>query len=290
MIGLATAVITVAIVLFVLAGVAMFFDMAMGDGERLVLEREAETRRWSPPFISGQDLLDWARSRATGIVRDVVKHEASAETTAEITNRLNRGATDAMLPGARPREVSRSIPCPQAGQGVIGVSPPEAIQLATYLRQSLSSSQLKTLRDEAQRNAKLLAEGPGRSVTDAPCSLQGDDCVCLAYSDRPMECRPLHAAIMAEQLDLNPLTGASASSPPAAHIETISQGIREGLSRGLESAGLDGGTYELHSALVAALDDPEAAEHWAAAEDVFGACNVIGTKQGLGPHLHLEST
>ena len=202
----------------------------------------------------------------------------------------NRGATDAMLPGARLREASWPVPCPQAGQGVIGVSPPEAIQLATYLRRSLSSSQLKTFRDEAQRNAEILAEGPGRSITDAPCSLQGDDCVCLAYSDRPMECRPLHAAIIAEKLDLNPLTGASESSPSATHIETINQGIREGLARGLDGAGLDGGTYELHSALVAALDDPDAAEHWAAAEDVFGGCRLIGTKQGSGPHLHLDSS
>jgi len=291
MIGLVAAVIAIALVIFVLVGIAMFFDVAMGRGERVVAERETESRRWSPPFIRGRELSGWAQSLATGIVGDVVEREAPADAPAAITSQLNRGAAGAMLPGIRPGEALRTVPCPEAGQGAIGISAPEVIHLASYLRRRLASGELRDLRDESERNAALLAEGSSNGFAATPCSLQGDDCVCVAYADRPMACRPLHAAILAEELDLHLTTGANGTSPNggaspmAAHMEAIGQGVSEGLAHGLEAAGLDANRYELHSALVTALDAPDAAERFAAGEDVFAGCRLVQAEQGPGPQL-----
>ncbi len=58
-----------------------------------------------------------------------------------------------------------------------------------------------------------------------------------------------------------------------AHAYEIGQGVRSGLSRGIEAAGLDGNFYELNSALVVVLDKSDAADCWARGEDVFEHCH-----------------
>jgi hypothetical protein len=65
-------------------------------------------------------------------------------------------------------------------------------------------------------------------------------------------------------------------SPWAAHIQTIAEGVEEGLIHELASEGLDAKVYELNSALVTALETPDAARRWAQGEDVFAGCKRYG--------------
>ena len=50
-------------------------------------------------------------------------------------------------------------------------------------------------------------------------------------------------------------------------------------------SGLVGNTYELHSALLRALDTPDVAERWARGEDVFAGCKVPVECLGSGLSL-----
>ena len=49
----------------------------------------------------------------------------------------------------------------------------------------------------------------------------------------------------------------------------MAQGIEIGMIRALKSAGLDSNLYELNSALVTALENPDAEERWARGENLF---------------------
>ena len=68
-------------------------------------------------------------------------------------------------------------------------------------------------------------------------------------------------------------------------MEAIGEGVSDGLAHGLENAGLDASKYELHSALVTALDTPDAAVRWAAGDDLFGSCRLVQVERESGPQL-----
>jgi len=60
-----------------------------------------------------------------------------------------------------------------------------------------------------------------------------------------------------------------------AMVHTVGRGAQAGLCLGAGHSGLDGRTYELHGALLRALDTPDAEERWARGEDVFAGCKVV---------------
>jgi hypothetical protein len=55
----------------------------------------------------------------------------------------------------------------------------------------------------------------------------------------------------------------------------VEQGVERGLEEALDSARLDAHVYELNSALVTALDTPDAPERWIEGEDVFAGCRRL---------------
>lgn len=273
MLGLIVVLVaTVALVVGVVA-VIMFFDLTFGGGERVVADREISDERWRPPYVRGADLRSWTRFMAMRMVALAVGDAADATTARKLVAKLTDGSDRAMLPSSSRGREARQVACPETGQGVMGISAPEVTELADYLRGALPPAEVRRIHEMSRTNADLIAQDSRLAGGGAPCSLQGDDCVCKAYPARPLGCRPLHAVAIAQELglsDAGPMDGES--TPWAAHTETIGRGIAEGLARGLDAAGLDGRLYELHSALVTALDNPNAAERWARGEDVFGAC------------------
>lgn len=273
MMGLVVVLIAVVALVVGVVAVIMFCDLTFGNGERVVADREAGDDRWRPPYVRGSDLRSWVRFMTMRMVALAVGDAADATTPKKLVAKLTDGAARAMLPSASHVREAQRVACPETGQGVIGVSAPEVTELADYLREALAPAEVRRIREMSRTNADLIAQDPRVTGGGAPCSLQGDDCVCKAYPARPLACRPLHAATLAQELglsDVGPVDGDS--TPWAAHAETIGRGMAEGLARGLDAAGLDGRLYELHSALVTALDNPNAAERWARGEDVFGAC------------------
>jgi Fe-S-cluster containining protein len=162
------------------------------------------------------------------------------------------------------------IPCPKEGQGLVGVTAPEALEIADYVQRNLPLSERNRIHDLARANADKLATMTRENydASQTPCPLQGSDGVCLAYLSRPLHCRPLHAATIWRERGLKRSIDAERDFDE----QIVKQGAEAGLTEALVAAGRDGNVYELNSALLAALDIPDAAVRWAKGEDVFKQC------------------
>lgn len=260
----------------------MLYDVALGEGGHIVSAREGEARRWTPPYIGGRDLFQWARSMTMRAVDEVLREGADASTARRIVGRLAQGSDRAMSPDADRTHAERPVPCPAAGQGLVGVTPPEAIVLAESLRRDMNAKDLAALRDRVAAYDQLIAHG----MSPAPCALQGDDCRCIAYGVRPIGCRPTLAAIAGGSLaggDSDPGAGPESASD---HADAVGFGVLKGLSQGLERAGLDAERYELHSALGVALASPDAARRWAAGAPMFEGCQPFRRERAELPRMH----
>lgn len=229
---------------------------------------------WLPPFMRGESLRNWAATTAEQLTAKRLAGQPSGETAARLAKEVEEGAMRAMLPTAGPAELVRIVACPEAGQERIGVTAPEALAIAAYVRKKLPRIEQEVIYEMAVANARKLASEP-RPEADAPplpCPLKGDDHVCCVYAARPLRCRPLHAIAVAQEMrsHAEPAAGGPAEAPEVTrHEQTVAEGIELGLTRGLKSAGLDADVYELNSALATALGTPDAAERWAKGEHVF---------------------
>ena len=274
MLSLVFIVLGIALALIAFVVVSMFLDVAIGSGCRKATDQERTARRWRPPFGSESALYRWAHSRATRIVGNAMARGPTVETPNELIAEIHDGATRAMLPTARDHERARTIACPEDGQGWISISAVEAIGLASYLRQNLSEEEVDRVRDLSVRNARQLSEHGALDAMDTPCALQGENCTCRAYSARPLRCRPLHAAILADRLGVETLEDEGGPSSWSAHADAVLEGLDAGLMSALADAGLDAKVYELHGALATALEGHDVAARWLDGEDVFSECRA----------------
>lgn len=260
--------------LFLIGGTVvtiMFLDVVFRGPDRMVRDREKEARRWRPPYASGGLLVEWAQGMASRKVRWRLAGEQAEAAPSELLAEIHAGADQAMLPDVGPREVLRRVPCPSVGQGTIGISAPEAIGIADFIRYHLPPGDRDRIRALARENVTALESAAVGPQPEAPCPLQGESCVCVTYAARPLQCRPFHAATIADHLGLHP-SQPDRVSRWEAHVREVAQGIRQGLTEGIESAGLDANLYELNSALLAVLDRPDVAKRWLGGEDVFSGC------------------
>ena len=229
---------------------------------------------WLPPFMRGEALRNWAATTAERLTQKHLAGKRTGETATRLAMEVEDGAMHAMMPLAEPAELERIIACPETGQGMVGVTAPEALAIAAYLRNNLSRAEQQRIHELAVENAKKIASrAPGDSnLPPLQCPLQGQDRVCCVYAARPLRCRILHAiAISKEMGDRSvPRAGSQAEAPDEnRHEQTVAEGIEIGVTRALKSAGLNANICELNSALATALEAPDAAERWANGEDVF---------------------
>lgn len=229
--------------------------------------------KWLPPLLRGDALREWAASTAERLARERLAGERTSETATKLAADIEAGAMRAMLPRAVGTEIDRVIACPEVGQGLVGVTAPEVLAIAEHIRKNLPRAEQERIHSIAAANAKrLTAQTPaGGCSAVLECPLQGHDHVCCVYAERPLRCRILHAATIAN--DAGQQTPPETPGGPR-HEETVAEGIELGVTRALATAGLSAKVYELNSALVTALDTPDAAVRWAAGEDVFASASV----------------
>jgi hypothetical protein len=231
---------------------------------------------WRPPFIHGDSLRAWAAAAAERIASKHLLGERTAATPAQLAAEIEDGAAQAMLPLARQAELERVVACPESGQAAIGLTAPEALAIADYLRAHLPRAERERIRALAAENAQKLAQMRQGELTPAalPCPLASEDNVCCAYAVRPLRCRPLHAITIAKSMESRAAEcdGADAETRHDRYEYAVEQGIETGLSHALDAAGLDSQVYELNGALAVALGTPHAAERWANGEHVFQDC------------------
>lgn len=248
---------------------------------------------WLPPFLGGDALRNWAAAKAEDMTRARLAGKRTGKTASQLAAELEEGAMQAMLPTAGPEELKRVVACPDVGQGTVGVTAPEALAIAAYMRKNLSRAEQEQIQALAEENAKKIAAGmPVDSDLPAlPCALQGKDHVCCVYEARPLRCRIQHAISVARELTGShepPPTGTEAGRiDPGGHEQTVAEGIEIGVTRALRSAGLSADVYELNGALATALGMPDAAERWAKGEKVFHSPLVW---RPSSPHSPVTST
>ena len=249
----------------VLVAVKFFPKTLLGEPAKAVLD-------WLPPFLGGTALRDWAATTAEQLAQKRLAGKRTGDTAGLLAKEMEEAAMHAMLPLLDARDLDRIVACPEAGQGRVGVTAPEALAIAAHIRKNKSRAEQKRIYDLAVVNAKKIASRASGDPTPHPCALQGPNHVCCTFALRPLRCRPLHAISIAKEISQRtaPPNRPQPGAPDAPrHEEIVAQGIEDGMTRALKSAGLDANIYELNSAVATALAIPDAAERWARGEDVF---------------------
>lgn len=256
----------VVLAIFVLA----FVEGAFGKPQPAPVGR-ALSQGWQPPMIHDKELVSWAAEAAKNSVRRRLSSRRTATTAMEIAAELHAGVNSAI--GQLPREVDRDSvhACSSCRHQWIAVMAPEALSIAETLR-TKSPLQVNRIRERAIENSRRVANLDQRQYAEAKlvCPLFCDGS-CAANGMRPLHCCGwrLMSGEQGNQ-DVLPVDGASIDP----HAYCVSQGARDGLARELQDEGLDGNRYELNSALIAALDTPDAAARWANGEGVFEGCQL----------------
>ena len=169
----------------------------------------------------------------------------------------------------------------------VAVSVPEALGLAAYIKCRLSTQAMRRVREKVANNAATVSgmTSDEHARANIKCALVNDDGECSAYEARPIPCSSWCSVSRAQceaAFAADPVTAEVAID---AMVHTMGRGAQAGLSLGASQSGVDGNTYELHSALLRALDTPDAEERWARGEDVFAGCSVVAESPRSGLSL-----
>jgi Fe-S-cluster containining protein len=152
----------------------------------------------------------------------------------------------------------------------VGVSAPEVLRIAEYLRTALSPDDLAAT---SQRLAALDEKVRGmsnlqRAEVALPCALLVND-RCSVYSVRPIACRKCHSTDASVCERSFKETTNSLSIPMFYSVFERVGHVQDGLLAGLSEAGLKADLHELTTALRIALETPDAAERWLRGDKVF---------------------
>lgn len=156
----------------------------------------------------------------------------------------------------------------------VDITAPEALRMAAYLRQRLSSASLAALRTRLAATADRVRDLSYEDHSQAriPCALLIDG-TCAAYASRPFACRAWNSTSRASCEEIFEHGDPVLMLPPLdlSAYEAVWQ-VALGLSDGLKQSRLDSATYELHSILQRALETPNVTERWLQHEEVFAGC------------------
>jgi hypothetical protein len=156
----------------------------------------------------------------------------------------------------------------------VSITPAEAVWIASELRARHLPGEFAALCERvAQRSADVSSLTiEQRAHARQPCALLGDAGECTIHPFRPLGCRGWTAFEKtdcdAALRDAHP----GHSGPMDRALWAAAGSVSEGLQAGLRDAAIDGGHYELHSALLAALLDDEAPQRWSRGEPIFSEC------------------
>lgn len=167
----------------------------------------------------------------------------------------------------------------------VRVSAPEAIGIAEALTEAYPPEWLATLRAIiAQRVERIATLDTTRAYLEArlPCAFLAPDGGCAVYERRPLVCRGYHSlsrsACQEKYVDL-----ASPAPPIDSYAHMAANAVLYGVVAAVGAAGKDCRIYELHGAVLRALDTPDAGVRWARGEEVFAGCKLSVGNPGPDP-------
>lgn len=143
----------------------------------------------------------------------------------------------------------------------VDIRPVEAFNILKYMKNSLSSDEKKQICSEMTANSAILSGLDDlermRQTLKCPFLIQNQ---CSIYKARPQTCRNYHATDSAgckqsfdepDNTDIPPDFAPGVYQAGGAHVEAFSQALQD--------AGYDCAAYELSSAMLELMDDPETA-------------------------------
>lgn len=250
--------------------------------DREVAEQAAAraARRWSAQeFLDALDPLNAVLARALLVeTEDATAILAGGRTAAKVRELVEhafeytRTTTEALLRQTPPE----GQPACRAGCAFccaipVSVQPPEALYIALHLRERLNADELAAIVDhlrhrvEARRGWTI----EQRRTPKCRCVFLKADWHCGIYEGRPLACRGYtsqSAEACQEDRDTIPVHGG---------VMYATSGVSYGLVEATETLGLESARYELESAVLCALEVPDATERWLRGERVFAGCDQL---------------
>lgn len=154
------------------------------------------------------------------------------------------------------------------------IFPFEAIRIARVLKTSLSEKQLESLKEKMKiRVNDFKGSSVRKNINNkTACPLLSNN-QCSVYDNRPLTCRMAHSFSVKKCRLSFQKDRTKVEIPMSLELLTGISGIIEGAFEQLPKEKLDGNLYELCSAVLVALSDPDAAMKWANGDhSVFKNC------------------
>lgn len=223
-----------------------------------------------------QKIFQKAAGGQLGSARKLLARIATRSTahllTSQARHQVDRGASDSPMTEQRECAAGCSACC---FTPLVELTPLEAIVAAEHLEREFAAEELEAIKPRLEENAtrRKAALSQGRTDLRLACAMLGPDGFCRIYESRPLICAGVFS-LSREACE----TASRADADEPGHIpidrpaKAWTMGISGGLQRALVEAGLDGNLYELHSAVLRALDVKDAAGRWLAGEDIFAGC------------------
>lgn len=157
----------------------------------------------------------------------------------------------------------------------IDVTPLEAIAIAGFLRQALNDMQLERMKSKLAENAERVRglSKPDYARQRIRCALLDEKNCCGVYGARPFACVGWHStsAERCQQIFESGDPGKE-GIPTDIAARLQAQGFIDGARDATQRAGRACKTYELHSAVLCALNLDNAAEQFISADDPLEGC------------------
>jgi Fe-S-cluster containining protein len=153
----------------------------------------------------------------------------------------------------------------------VEVRPYEAFVLAEHIRSRMTPAEQADVKNRLTANRERIGALAPLAHTQAgiPCALL-DNGVCSVYEARPAACRKYYSLSVdtcstAFKHPAEPLAGPLEDD----NLRLAGNAVALGYARGVEESGRDANRYELHNALLAALDSPKAAKRYRDGKKAF---------------------
>ncbi len=153
----------------------------------------------------------------------------------------------------------------------VEVRPYEAFVLAEHIRMRMSPAQQADVKAKLVANRARIAPLAPLQHTQAgiPCAMLVDG-ICSVYEARPAACRKYYSLSVetcrtAFERPTEPLSGPLEDDA----VRLAGNAVALGYARGVEESGRDAARYELHAALLEALNNPKAAKRYRDGKKAF---------------------
>ncbi|MGY8770139.1 MAG: YkgJ family cysteine cluster protein [Pirellulales bacterium] len=232
---------------------------------------------WNPHLLSGDKLREWAHATSETTTVQRLLTNRTQDSARGLARELQTGAQLAIDAGPNNAERACFKGCPACCHSMISLTALETCGIAEWLRENLTNEKIASIRKHADENANQSSNLNDLQYSQAMlwCPLLDSQKSCSIYPARPIVCQAWNSLSLEACQDCYLANHAEKKIPIDSHAYEVGQGIRSGMKQGLKALGLDGNSYELNSALVVAIDHPDALDLWAKGEEVFEGCHIL---------------